>query len=190
MAPKQTPTPPPAGAPPADAPEIPGSPLPKELDEWAELPAPVAMANKQGPSSITANVLETVPDVIRQRAEASLAINTERVAKVQGSTAKRKRIDYHWDLQPVKDQAQGERFSQAITKYAKYRPSEGTIPHAATTSPRGQVTARCGNPGYFKQVAEGEYEACAATAEGAIMGIRYSVRPFEQRSDTRKLPGS
>jgi hypothetical protein len=190
MAGKQTPPTPPAVPPAADAPEQPSSPLPKTITDWSTLAAPVAMANRQGPSGIKVNVLESVPAPIRERAEASLTINAERVKAKASSSAKRARIDYHWQLQAVADQAMGEQFVKLITKYAKYRPSEGDIPHAGPTSPKGQVTARTGNVDWFRKIADGEYVQTAKTTEGAFMGVRYSVRPFEQRGDTARLPGS
>lgn len=190
MAPKPTPPATPLQAPAPDAPEQPGSPLPKTLTDWSTLAAPVTMDNKQGASGIKVNVLESVPAPIRERAEASLTINAERVKARASSSAKRARVDYHWQLQPVADLAMGEQFVKLITKYAKYRPSEGDIPHAGPTSPKGQVTARCGPVGHYRKVADDEYVISSAGAASAFVGVRYSVRPFEQRGDTARLPGS
>lgn len=190
MARTPTPATPPADPPAEGTQEQGGSPLPKELPDWSTLAAPVVMATRQGPSAIKVNVLETVPEPIRQRAEASLTINVERVKAASKSAAKRARVDYHWELQQVPTMAMGEGFTKLITKYAKYRPAEGEIPHASGNSPRGQVTARCGAVGHFRKTADGEYEACAATADGAFIGLRYSVRPFENRKDTARAPGS
>lgn len=159
--------------------------------DWGTLDAPHAMATKQStPGTIKVKVLETVPEPIRQRAEQSLTINTERVKAVANSTAKRPRIDYHWDLQPVPNTETGDKFIKLITKYAKYRPADQEIPHAGPASPKGQVTARCGNVGHYRKLNDaGEYVACDEKAEGAFMGVRYSVRPAEQRT-TKRLPGS
>lgn len=158
--------------------------------DWDKLPEPVAMPNKTVPTTITANVLETVPEPIRKRAEASLAINTKRVAAKAASTAKRARVDYHWDLQPVTDAKMAEAFDKLITKYAKYRPADKPVPHAADDAPKGQVTARTGDPGHFRKDSDGNWAACAAGDDGATYGLRYSVRPFEQRQDATRLPGS
>jgi hypothetical protein len=158
--------------------------------DWSALAAPVVTANKQTPSSIKVDVIASVPEPIRQRAEASLSINVERVKAAARSSAKRARVDYHWELQAVPDEATGNLFVKLITKYAKYRPPEGAVPLAAQNAPRGQVTARCGAVAWYRSVADMEYVACDKTAEAAFMGVRYSVRPFEQRGDTRKLPGS
>jgi hypothetical protein len=184
-------TPTPAPPTPAPAPE-PTQPTPVSDTgfDWSKLDAPVAMENKRTFGGVTANVIETVPEPIRQRAEASLTVNAERVKAKANSSAKRARIDYHWSLQIVPDKATGEQFVKLITKYAKYRPAEVTIPHAGPTSPKGQVTARTGDVNHFRQMPDGEYVVVSATADGAVMGVRYSVRPFEQRGDTSRLPGS
>jgi hypothetical protein len=158
--------------------------------DWGNLAEPVAMPNKQGVLNIKVNVLETVPGPIRVRAEASLAINAQRVADKANSAAKRARINYHWDVQPIPDAEWAGRFRYAISKYAKYRPSDKDIPHAAEGSPRGQVTARTGDPGWFRTPEDGVPVACSEGDDGAFYGVRYSVRPFEQRSDTSALPGT
>jgi hypothetical protein len=158
--------------------------------DWAALSVPVTMANKTTPSDIKVNVLETVPDPIRQRAEQSLTINVERVKAVASSTAKRPRIDYHWELQAVADKAMGDEFVKLIGKYAKYRPSDKDIPHAGPNSPKGQVTARCGDPGHYRKMEDGQYVTTDPKHADAFMGVRYSVRPFEQRGDRARLPGT
>jgi hypothetical protein len=185
-----TPAPDASGTPAPDA-STPQADATKATFDWGTLDAPHAMATKQStPGTIKVKVLETVPEPIRQRAEQSLTINTERVKAVANSTAKRPRIDYHWDLQPVPDTETGDKFVKLVTKYAKYRPADQEIPHAGPASPKGQVTARCGNVGHYRKVSDGEYVACADTAEGAFMGVRYSVRPHEQRTTTARLPGT
>lgn len=158
--------------------------------DWGTLAAPHAMATKTSVGSIKVDVIKTVPEVIRQRAESSLTINVERVKAVANSNAKRPRIDYHWDLQPVPNKDTGEQFDKLLTKYAKYRPADVEIPHAGPNAPKGQVTARTGGVGTYRKTGDGEYIACDATADGAFMGVRYSVRPFEQRSTTARVPGS
>jgi hypothetical protein len=158
--------------------------------DWDALPVPVAMANKAGPSAIRVNVLETVPEPIRQRAERSLLINVERVRAVAGSSAKRPRIDYHWELQAVPDAEMGALFVKLITKYAKYRPDGADIPHAGPNAPKGQVTARCGDVAWYRTTADGEHVVTVKDADGAYLGVRYSVRPFEQRATTGRLPGT
>lgn len=158
--------------------------------DWSALATPVTMANKATPSAIKVNVIETVPDAIRQRAESSLTINTERVKATKGSNAKRARVDYHWELQAVTDAAMGEQFVKLITKYAKYRPADADVPHAGPNSPKGQVTARCGTPGHYRKTEDGEYLNTTKDTAGAFYGVRYSVRPFEQRGDKARLPGT
>jgi hypothetical protein len=161
-----------------------------DTHDWSALAEPVTMQPRTTFSGVKVNVLETVPEPIRQRAEASLTINAERVKAKAKSDAKRARVDYHWSLQRVTDKAMGEAFVKLITKYAKYRPAEGDIPHAGATSPKGQVTARTGDVLHFRKVADDEYVACEPATEGAFTGVRYSVRPFEQRGDTARLPGT
>lgn len=158
--------------------------------DWSTLAAPVVMDTKQGPGGIKVNVLETVPAPIRQRAEASLTINVERVKAKPKGDAKRARVNYHWELQQLPDAATGEQFIKLITKYAKYRPVDGDIPYSGPTSPKGQVTARTGSVNHYRKDSADEYVICDANAAGATLGVRYSVRPFEQRSDTARVPGS
>lgn len=158
--------------------------------DWAALAAPVAMPNKLNPGAIKVDVLATVPEPIRQRVEVSLAINAERVAAKATSTATRPRVDYHWECQPVTDEAMGAEFAKLATKYAKYRPSDKDIPHAGPKSPKGQITVRCGNPGHFVKGEDGVPVACSESTEGAFYGVRYSARPFEQRQDAARVPGT
>jgi hypothetical protein len=169
-----------ANKPPPDAP----------ADPWAALSAPLAMPTKAPFSGVKVNVLETVPEPIRMRAEASLAINAARVAKKADSTAKRSRVDYHWDVQPFALEATAATFIKLITKYAKYRPSDVAIPHASPDSPKGQVTARCGAIGHYIKGEDGTATATDPATPGAFIGVRYSVRPFEQRSDSQRVPGT
>jgi hypothetical protein len=93
-------------------------------------------------------------------------------------------------LQAFGDKDTGEKFVKMLTKYAKYRPSEGDIPHAGPTSPKGQVTVRTGDVRHYRKVADDEYVATEPATEGAFWGVRYSVRPLEQRGDTARLPGT
>lgn len=158
--------------------------------DWNELDAPIVMPSRTVTTAATANVLETVPEQIRARAEASLRHNTDAKAKTAGSTAKRARVFYHWDFQPVKDDKMAAAFDRLITKYAKYRPNIDGVPFAHADSPRGQVTARTGAPGWFTRTEDGEFVPCTPPTEGAMYGLRYSVRPFEQRKDTARLPGT
>ncbi len=171
---------------PNPTPETPETPQ----DEWATLAAPVAMPDRKPFQGITVKVVETVPEGIRMRAEASLSVNAAAVAAKAGSTANRKRVEYHWDVQPVASTEQGNRFINLLTKYSKYRPSDGDIPHCGDKSPKGQVTARTGEPTYYVTKDDGEVVDCASTDTGAYLGVRYSVRPFEQRKSTAHLPGS
>jgi len=158
--------------------------------DWSALDEPIVMPTKATPTPVVANVLETVPEQIRQRAEASLVHNTAAKAKKAESTAKRPRILYRWDFQPVKDDKMAAAFDRLLAKYAKYRPNIEGIPHAHKDSPQGQVTARTGAPGFFVRTDDGEFAPCKADTPNAIYGLRYSVRPFEQHKDTARLPGT
>lgn len=175
--------------PPADTPQPP-APVEQPALDWYTLPAPVAMPDRKPFQGITVKVVETVPGPIRTRAEASLAVNAAKVKAKTTSSASRPRVDYHWDIQPVVTTEMGTRFVALITKYSKYRPSEGTIPFAHEDSPAGQVTARCGDVGYYVTRETGEVDACEPTTEGSYLGVRYSVRPFEKRNNTSRLPGT
>jgi hypothetical protein len=166
---------------------------PKSLDEktsWDFLAPPVTSPTVTARPGASVNVLFAVPAQIRQRAEKSLAINTKRVLGAAASTADRVRVDYHWDVQPLPDDKIAADFRDLLTKYAKHRPSSDALPHADAASPKGQVTARCGKPSWFRTNAGGEAVTCDKTEQGAYFGVRYSVRPFEHRKDTTKLPGS
>lgn len=158
--------------------------------DWNTLDAPISMPNHVSPTDIKVNVLETVPEPIRVRAEASLAMNVVRVAKAAQSTAKRARVDYEYRVQPVPSVKVGDDFKAQLVKYAKYRPADKPVPHADAAAPKGQVTVRAGNTMYYRNQHDGIPEACDATADGAYLGVRYSVRPLEQRSDTHRLPGT
>ena len=163
---------------------------PKDGFDWDAMAAPIAMPTRNTFTGIKVDVLKTIPSPLRERAERQLIINTERVKANANSQAKRNRVDYHWDLQPVTTAEMGEQFVKLLTKYAKYRPSEGDIPHAGPNVKPGQVTARVGAVSHFVKGEDDTYEACDASAAGAVMGVRYSVRPFEVRNSTAKLPGS
>lgn len=158
--------------------------------DWSAMTAPVAMPTKQAFPGVRANVLKTVPEPIRQRAEQSLTVNTERVAKRATSTAKRARVNYHWDLQAVTSIDMGAAFIKLVTRYAKYRPAGATIPHAGPNSPPGQVTVRCGDPSYYRKTEADSYAMCDKGDEGAFIAVRYSVRPFEKRRDAARAPGT
>lgn len=177
---------------PADAPETPAEPQPVALvdGDWDTLPEPVAMPAKVVNVDIKANVVDSVPAPIRMRAEASLAINAAKVAKKAGSTSARKRVDYDWPVQRVASEKMGADFKRLVVKYAKYRPSEGEIPFKGDDSPVGQVTARAGDPTWFVLKEDGTYSEAAQTDDGAFLGVRYSVRPFEARSDSARVPGT
>lgn len=167
------------------------APNPKQpASEWDELPQPLAMPSTLAATVIKVDVLTTVPEPIRKRAEANLAINTARVAATANSTATRPRVDYHWDCQMVTDEDQGKRFGELLVKYAKYRPEDKTIPHIADGSPKGQITARPQAPAYYVNGTDGKPVAAAKDTPNAYLGVRYSVRPFEQRKGTARLPGT
>lgn len=159
-------------------------------DEWAALPAAVPMPAKKAAPPVRPNVLETVPDPIRERLEQSLALSCKAKAKAAASSAKRPRIDYDWQLQPVSDVDQGKRFIGHCAKYAKYRPTNTTIPHRQDGTPDGQITVRTGDPLFFIATDKGYDVAPDAKAEGAFLAVRFSARPFENRNDTARLPGS
>lgn len=158
--------------------------------EWAALDTPFDMPNRQNFGSIKVNVLESIDQNIRVRAEASLAINTVQVNAKTDSNAKRPRINYAWAVQKVASVEQGQRFSKALAKYAKYRPSEGNIPYRVEHSPMGQVTCRTGDVMHYKLDDSGVPFACGEKDDGAFLGLRYSVRPLEQRGDAKRLPGT
>lgn len=158
--------------------------------DWNAMADPIVMPTKAAVTPVVANVLETVPEPIRVRAEASLALNTAAKAAKAGSTARRARVVYHWDFQPVTDDKMAAAFDRLLSKYAKYRPNVQEIPHAHETSPRGQVTARLGAPGWFVRDETGEFVPCQPAEPNAMYGLRYSVRPFEQRKDTARIPGT
>lgn len=158
--------------------------------EWDALVAPLAMPNTLAATVAKKDVLATVPEPIRIRAEANLAINTKRVEAGATSQATRPRIDYHWDCQPVASVEQGAKFAAFLVEYAKYRPSTVDIPHRAEHSPKGQITARPQAPAYYVTSATGMPVAATKDTPQAYLGVRYSVRPFEQRNSARRLPGS
>jgi hypothetical protein len=158
--------------------------------EWDELPPALEMPNTLGATVAKKDVLTTVPEPIRIRAEANLAINTQRVAAKDASNATRPRVDYYWDCQPVKDEDQGKRFSASLVDYAKYRPADVDIPHRAENSPKGQITARPQAPAFYVIGSTGKPVACLKDTPGAFLGVRYSVRPFEQGKGTNRLPGT
>jgi len=187
----RTRTPKPADTP-ADAPETPAEATAVELVnmDWDTLPEPVAMPTRVVEVRISPKVLESVPEPIRKRAETSLAINAELVAKKEGSTSARKRVNYRWDVQRVATTEMGVKFKNMLVKYAKYRPADVDIPHRADNSPKGQVTARAGAPTYYVTNEDGTYAEANESAPGAYLGVRYSVRPFEARSDAARAPGS
>jgi hypothetical protein len=162
----------------------------KATFDWATLPVAVPMPNKQVVTAIKVDVLASVPEPIRQRMEASLTINTERVKAKTTTAAKRPRVDYHWELQPVTNEEMGAAFVKLATKYAKYRPADKDIPHIGPTSPKGQITVRAGAPNHYRKLTDGTYEQCDKSTEGAFYGVRYSARPFEQRQDAKALPGT
>lgn len=195
MAPRRNPAPPPApAAPPAAAPPAADSTAAADGKpagpDWGALAAPIAMPTKNTFTGITVDAVGTTPEPIRQRAEASLIINTARVKAKATSTASRPRVDYHWDMQPVADKDMGEQFIKLLTRYAKYRPTSVAIPHAGPDSPTGQVTVRTGEVNHYRKDSSGDQVVCQPDADGAQLGVRYSVRPLEQRSSTRRLPGT
>lgn len=177
---------------PASEPEQAAEPTTVELVDmdWDTLPEPVAAPVRVVDVRISPKVLESVPEPIRKRAEANLAVNTALVAKKSGSTSARKRIPYDWQVQRVASEQMGVKFKNMLVKYAKYRPADAEIPHAGENSPKGQVTARAGEPTYFVNNEDGTYEQAEKDAPGAYLGVRYSVRPFEARSDSARVPGS
>lgn len=177
---------------PAPAPETPAEPqAPVLVDmDWDTLPEPVAMPTRTVEVRISPKVLESVPEPIRKRAEASLTINAALVEKKAGSTSARKRVNYHWDVQRVATPEMGVKFKNMLVKYAKYRPADLDIPHRDEKSPKGQITARAGEPTYYVTKEDGTYAEADKSAAGAYLGVRYSVRPFEARSDAARVPGT
>ncbi len=158
--------------------------------DWNTLAAPMAMPSRTTAPDIKVDVIATIPEVIRMRAEASLAANVLAVKATSGSIAKRPRIDYDWRVQPVTTIKQGEAFSAMLGHYAKYRPADKPVPHADANAPAGQVTARCGETSFYRDSGLGVLIACDKDPDGAFLGIRYSVRPLEIRKGTARLPGT
>jgi len=136
--------------------------------DWTALKPAVRMPNKVSVGNIKVNVLESVPEPIRKLAESSLDINAKAVAAKSGSKAKRARVNYEWDVQPVNDKAMAEALDRLFAKYAKYRPATGDIPHRADHSPMGQITVRTGEPGYYRVPESGEPEDRQREAQGHV----------------------
>jgi hypothetical protein len=164
--------------------------LTPEPFSWGDMPAPVLMPTRPPVTVHAVDVISEIPEPIRMRAESSLARNTLALAKSAGSQAKRPRIDYVWSVQQVASAEMGAEFVKLITRYCKYRPSGKPIPHADADSKPGQVTVRCGEVTQYRKAADGTLIACAPDADGAFTGVRYSVRPYEQRGTTARLPGT
>lgn len=160
------------------------------VDEWDALPEPKVMENKTVATGSRANVLVTIPAPIRKRAEQSLTENSKRKAAAAASNATRLRVDYHWQIQPVTSIEQGKRFADALTKYAKYRPENLPIEFIGPDSPLGQITARCGDVSWYFTHEDGETTTSDASTQGAYLGVRYSVRPFEARNTAARVPGA
>lgn len=157
---------------------------------WDDLRPPVLSPLTAVNSSIKATILDTTPEPIRQRAERSLFENALRVTAASSSSSARPRVDYRWDVQPVPTTEKGAEFAKLIIRYAKYRPENANIPFAAPGVLMGQVTARCGNPSWFRTDDKGVATHALSHEDGAFLGVRYSVRPFEARKDTKRLPGT
>lgn len=188
----RTPTPAPHIAEPAhdlvtDQPAEQSSPV---MPGWSDLAAPITMPSKLTATNVSVNVLQTIPFTIRARAEYSLTANVKAVADAAGSNAKRPRVNYHWEVQPVPSENIGNDFIALITRYAKNRPDQDGIEYAHPDSPRGQVTARTGNPAFYVIGTDGILVAATKDTDGAFLGVRYSVRPFQRRADIARLPGT
>ena len=170
----------------------PGTPdtTPEPAIDWGTLASVIPLAADTTPAGRTINVIAEIPEPIRQRAELSLAENTRRVAVHAAKIGTRARVNYRWDLQQVATVKMGEKFAAALVRYSKYRPANVAIPHREAGTPDGQVTARCGAPAWFKLSTAGEAVPCSNNDEGAFLGVRYSVMPFEQRKATARLPGT
>lgn len=162
----------------------------KQAFDWTEMVAPIASATKSSVIGRKVDVLAEVPEPIRQRIEVSLMKTVARIAAKKGSTAKRVRIEPYWTIQPVASQEMGDEFAKLATKYGKYRPAEGDIPHADADSPKGQITVRCGKVTRYRQTDDGPVADENADADGSFLGVRFSARPFEARKDTAKVPGT
>lgn len=189
MAPRKPAETPAPEAPAADIPTNGDAPSEAPAFDWSELAAPLVMADSPSAMTKRVNVLEDVPEPIRQRIEYSLMKTVARISANAGSTAKRPRVEPYWQVQAVPTEDRGAEFVALATRYAKYRPAEGDIPHADGDSPKGQITVRCGTIQHYRQ-AEAGLMPCAADAEGAFLGVRYSARPFEARKDRAKVPGT
>jgi hypothetical protein len=158
--------------------------------DWDTLGDVLVMPNKVGTPSTVVDVMTTVPAAIRRRAEANLAANAIAVAKVSESTARKPRPDYVWVVQPVPTREIGLDFCGHLVQYAKYRPASATLEYAHLNAPRGQVTARFGEPSWYVNGLGDVPVAATEAADGAYLGVRWSVRPFENRSGAARLPGT
>lgn len=156
---------------------------------WDDLAAPIPMPSKVIPIPRKVDAIAETPEPIRMRAELSLSLNVAAVADVAASAASRVRVNYVWRVQAVPSVKVAQDFIKALTRYAKYRPAADHIPFADPDSPKGQVTARTGDVTWYRQDAVGNTMAASESADGAFMGVRYSVRPFEARGGARRLPG-
>ena len=157
---------------------------------WNDLETPLLMPDRIAYPPVARDVISEVPAAIRMRIEDQLAINVVAIKKAAVSAAKRPRIDYEYRVQRVPDTKVGEEYREYLKLYAKHRPEDGTIPHKHGTSPFGQITIRTGEVRAYRLLSSGIPVACDATEDGAFLGVRYSARPFEERSGARKLPGS
>jgi hypothetical protein len=157
---------------------------------WDELPPPIAHDIRKVPAVKKVDAIAEVPERIRQLAERSLAYNVKAVARTATSTAARPRIDYRWVLLWVPSEEVGAKFKAELEKYAKYRPVNTTIPYRDPGSPDGQITARVGNTLRWHLTDSGWTQTDAPVSNDVRWGVRYSVRPFEARKSTAKLPGS
>jgi len=166
------------------------TPTAKPTFDWAELAAPMAAPSKTATVDRKVDAIAETPEPIRQRVEVSLMKTVARIKAKANSSAKRVRVEPYWTVQPLASEAQGEAFIKAATRYAKYRPTTGDIPHRDTDAPMGQITVRFGKVGHYTKSETGEATPAEATADGAFLGVRYSARAFEGRGDSTRVPGT
>lgn len=160
---------------------VPATGKPEPFD-WSTLDEPTVLPRKQAWTPAAKDVVSSTPANIRESVENILVANVKRIAQIVASDAKRKRPDYMWVLQRVPDARVAEEFRALVTAYCLHRPGTGDIPFAEAGSPRGRISPRFAEPGWYKTGTLGGMVECAETDDGAVYGVRYSVRPFEPRS--------
>lgn len=153
---------------------------------WDTLKAPIVAPSAVKATPTPSDVIASTPEGIRKAVEKLLAVNILRETAAAKSTAQRPRIDYVWNLQEVPDKDTAEQFIKKVRRYCKGRPMSHTIPHKEVVSPAGEITARFSGTQHYRPTDDGAVEECEATDPKAMLCVRYSVRKFQARSDSKK----